>query len=118
MKAFIDNLDNLPDIDAILKGEAAQVPKETDLQYAVASALVGRAIRARGTPDEVAVHGHILDYAGKFPSREMGVMLVSDMQRAVGEKLFNLPQFAQWAKKIADVMIFDMWKKPAKAATK
>ena len=44
----------------------------------------------------------------------MGVMLVSDMQRAVGEKLFNLPQFAQWAKKIADVMIFDMWKKPAK----
>jgi len=48
----------------------------------------------------------------------MGVMLVSDMQRAVGEKLFNLPQFAQWAKKIADVMIFDMWKKPAKAATK
>ncbi len=114
VKAFIDNLDNLPDIDAILKGEAAQVPKETDLQYAVASALVGRAIRARGTPDETAVHGHILDYAGKFPSREMGVMLVSDMQRAVGEKLFNLPQFAQWAKKIADVMIFDMWKKPAK----
>ena len=66
-KAFIDNLDNLPDLDAILKGEAAPVPKETDLQYAVASALVGRAIRARGTPDEVAVHGHILDYAGKFP---------------------------------------------------
>lgn len=117
VRAFIDNLDNLPDIDAILKGEAAQVPKETDLQYAVASALVGRAIRARGTPDEAAVHGHILDYAGRFPNREMGVMLVSDMQRAVGEKLFNLPQFAQWAKKIADVMIFDMWKKPARAKT-
>ena len=118
VKAFIDNLDNLPDIDAILRGETTPVPKETDLQYAVASALVGRAIRARGTPDEARVHGHILDYAGRFPSREMGVMLVSDMQRAVGEKLFNLPQFAQWAKKIADVMIFDMWKKPAKAATK
>ncbi|MBI5783398.1 MAG: AAA family ATPase [Gammaproteobacteria bacterium] len=117
VKAFIDNLDNLPDIDAILKGEAAQVPKETDLQYAVASALVGRAIRAKGTADEARVFGHILDYAGKFPSREMGVMLVSDMQRAVGEKLFNLPQFAQWAKKIADVMIFDMWKKPARAKT-
>ncbi len=117
VRAFIDNLDNLPDIDAILKGEAAPVPKETDLQYAVASALVGRAIRARGTPDEATVHGHILDYAGRFPSREMGVMLVSDMQRAVGEKLFNLPQFAQWAKKIADVMIFDMWKKPARPKT-
>ena len=79
---------------------------------------MGRAIRARGTPDEVVVHGHILDYAGKFPCREMGVMLVSDMQRAVGEKSFNLPQFAQWAKKIADVMIFDMWKKPAKRRRK
>jgi hypothetical protein len=48
----------------------------------------------------------------------MGVMLVSDMQRAVGEKLFALPQFAQWAKKIANVMIFDMWQKPAAAKVK
>lgn len=116
-KAFLDNLGSLPDIDAILRGEATLVPKETDLQYAVASALVGRAMRAKGTVDEARVHGHILDYAGRFPSREMGVMLVSDMQRAVGEKLFGLPQFAQWAKKIADVMIFDMWRKPAGSKT-
>ena len=46
----------------------------------------------------------------------MGVMLVTDMQRAVGEKLFSLPQFAQWAKKIASVMIFDMWQKSPAAA--
>ncbi len=116
LKAFIDNLDNLPDIDAILRGEPVPVPKETDLQYAVATALVGRAIRAKGAQDEAAVFGHILDYAGKFPQREMGVMLVSDMQRAVGEKLFALPQFAQWAKHVADIMIFDMWKKPARRA--
>ena len=45
LNAFIDNLDNLPDIDAIVQGEEASVPKETDLQYAVAAALVGRAIR-------------------------------------------------------------------------
>jgi hypothetical protein len=113
LKAFIDNLDNLPDIDAITRGEAVPVPKETDLQYAVATALVGRAIRARGAADEAKVFGHILDYAGKFANREMGVMLVSDMQRAVGEKLFALPQFAHWAKLVADIMIFDMWKKPA-----
>ena len=36
LNAFIDNLDNLPDIDAIVQGEEASVPKETDLQYAVA----------------------------------------------------------------------------------
>jgi hypothetical protein len=115
LKAFIDNLDNLPDIDAIVNGASTTVPKETDLQYAVAAALVGRAIRAKGSSDEAKVFGNILDYAGRFPSREMGVMLVSDMQRAVGEKLFALPQFAQWAKKIASVMIFDMWQKPAVA---
>jgi hypothetical protein len=118
LKAFIDNLDNLPDIDAIIKGESVSIPKDTDLQYAVATALVGRAIRAKGGADEAKVHGHILDYAGRFPQREMGVMLVSDMQRAVGEKLFGLPQFAQWAKQVADIMIFDMWKKPAKANVK
>jgi hypothetical protein len=111
LKAFIDNLDNLPDIDAIVKGESAPVPKEIDLQYAVAAALVGRAIRVKGKKDEAPVFGHILDYAGRFPQREMGVMLVSDMQRAVGEKLFSVPQFAQWARSIADVMLFDMWKK-------
>jgi hypothetical protein len=116
LKAFIDNLDNLPDIDAIVSGQAVAVPRETDLQYAVATALVGRAIRARNGTDEAAVCGHILDYATRFPQREMGVMLVSDMQRAVGEKLFSLPQFAQWAKQVADIMIFDMWKRPARSA--
>jgi hypothetical protein len=117
LKAFIDNLDNLPDIDAIVSGKPGPVPQETDLQYAVASALVGRAIRAKGTPDETKVYGHILEYAGKFPQREMGVMLVSDMQRAVGEALFAVPQFQYWAKNIADIMLFDTWK-PARSATR
>ncbi len=111
LKAFIDNLDNLPDIDAILSGNPGKVPKETDLQYAVASALVGRAIRASGSEDEKKIFGHILDYASRFPQREMGVMLVSDMQRAVGERIFSIPQFSQWARNIADVMLFDLWKK-------
>ncbi len=112
LKAFIDNLDNLPDIDAIVGGEPTlvPVPKEVDLQYAVAAALVGRAIRAKGTAGETKIYGHILDYAGRFPQREMGVMLVSDMQRAVGEKLFSVPQFAQWAKNIANIMLYDMGK--------
>ena len=80
---------------------------------------MGRAIRAKGSTEEATVFGHILDYAGRFPNREMGVMLVSDMQRAVGEKLFALPQFALWAKKIANVMIFDMWQKsPATTHTR
>ena len=107
LHAFVANLDRLPDLEAIVRGEEAPVPKETDLQYAVASALVGHAIRAKGTPEAQAVYGHILDYAGRFPSREMGVMLVSDMHRAIGEALFGVPQFGAWANAIADVMLFD-----------
>lgn len=108
LKAFIDNLDNLPDIDAIIAGEEVSVPIETDLQYAVASALVGRALRAKDKKDATKVYGHILEYAGRFPQKEMGVMLVSDMHRAVGEQLFDVEQFGEWAQKIADVMLYDM----------
>jgi MoxR-like ATPase len=107
LHAFVDNLDQLPDLEAIVRGEEVAVPKETDLQYAVAAALVGHAIRARDSAEAQTVYGHILDYAARFPAREMGVMLVSDMHRAIGEELFNVPQFAAWAKAIADVMLYE-----------
>lgn len=106
LKAFVDNLDNLPDIDAIIAGEDVGVPKEIDLQYAVASALVGRAIHAKDQANSKEVFGNILNYASSFPQKEMGVMLVSDMHRAVGEPLFNVPEFTQWAQKIADVVLY------------
>ncbi|UCE89557.1 MAG: MoxR family ATPase, partial [Pseudomonadota bacterium] len=107
LNAFVENLDQMPDLDAIVRGEAVPAPKEIDLQYAVASALVGRAIRANETSEAHDVQGHILDYAGKFPQREMGVMLVSDMHRAIGEDLFTVPQFAQWSNAVADLMLYD-----------
>lgn len=103
--AFVDNLHRMPDIDAILRGEDVDAPTEVDLQYAVASALVTRAIRAKGSPEASAIYGRILDYAGKLPLREMGVMLVSDLQRAVGQPLFSVPQFAQWANSVADILL-------------
>jgi hypothetical protein len=37
----------------------------------------------------------------------MGVMLVSDLHRAIGETLFVVPQFADWANAIADVMLYE-----------
>ncbi len=107
LKAFVDNLDNLPNLDAIVQGETVPVPTEIDLQYAVATALVGRAIRAKDTPDATKVYGHILDYAKRFRQREMGVMLVSDLHRAIGEALFGVPQFAPWAQSISDVLLFE-----------
>ncbi len=107
LHAFVTKLDQLPDLDAILRGEDVSVPKDVDLQYAVASSLVGRAIEARATSQARQVHGRILEYARRFPQREMGVMLVSDMHRAIGEDLFVVPEFADWASRVADVMLYE-----------
>jgi len=106
LNAFITNLDQLPDIDAILRGEDVSAPTEIDLQYAVASSLVGRAIRAKGSDDATTTFGNILDYASVFNQKEMGVMLVSDMHRAIGQDIFSVPQFAQWSNKVADIMLY------------
>ena len=107
LAAFVENLDQLPDIDAIVRGEKVRVPKESDLQYAVAAALVGRAIRAQKEADTEATYGNIIEYAASFPQREMGVMLVSDMYRAIGQDIFSVPQFSKWANIVADVMLYD-----------
>jgi len=106
LNAFIASLDQMPDLDAIVNGEAVETPKEIDLQYAVASALVGRAIRAKESDKAATVHGNILNYANTFPQREMGVMMVSDMHRAIGQDIFAVPEFANWADKIADIMLY------------
>jgi hypothetical protein len=107
LTAFVNSLDKMPELDDIVAGKEVPVPTEIDLQYAVAAALVGRAIRARDEANAQEVIGHILDYAGTFPQREMGVMLVSDLHRAIGEMLFTVPQFGTWANAIADVMLYE-----------
>ncbi len=106
LNAFIANLDEMPDLDAIINGEDVPTPSEIDLQYAVASALVGRAIRAKGTDEANKTYSNILKYATSFRQKEMGVMLVSDMHRAIGEELFSVEEFANWADAIADIMLY------------
>ena len=106
LKAFMDSLDQMPDLDLIIAGENVPAPKEIDLQYAVATALVGRAIQAKGKDNAQEVMGKILAYAKKFRQKEMGVMLVSDMHRAIGEDIFTVPEFADWANDIAELMIY------------
>jgi hypothetical protein len=107
LNAFVNSLDKMPDLDAILRGEEVPTPTEIDLQYAVASALVGRAIRAQEAGDGQTTHGRILEYASRFPQREMGVMLVSDLHRAIGEAIFSVPQFNEWAQAVSDVMLYE-----------
>ena len=105
--SYLAALDRLPDLDAIVEGREAAVPAEIDLQYAVAAALVGRALRARGGADAPRVWGHILDYADRLPTREMGVMLVAELHRSVGAARFGVPAFARWAGRAADALLYD-----------
>lgn len=108
LKAFVDNMDQLPDIDAIVQGRGGQVPQGIDLQYGVAAALVRRALQAREQPQADAIYGNILKYAKGFPQREMGVMLVTDMHRSIGKPLFAVPEFAEWAASITDLVLYDL----------
>ena len=107
-KAFLDNMGKLPDIDAILQGKSTQMPQGIDLQYGVAAALVRRAVQVREMPHANLVYGHILKYAKSFPQREMGVMLVTDMHRSIGRPLISVPEFAEWAASITDLVLYDM----------
>ncbi len=97
----------MPDLDRIVAGEELRAPEEIDLQYAVASALVSRAVRAQGDPGTADMLSNILRYAGRFPQREMGVMLVSDLHRAIGQQLFAVEGFADWADSIADLVLYE-----------
>lgn len=108
VKAFVDSMDQLPDIDAIVQGRESHVPAGIDLQYGVASALVRRAVLAKDTAEGNSILGNILQYARRFPQREMGVMLVTDLHRSVGKPLFAVPEFAEWANSVTDLMLYEL----------
>lgn len=105
LHAFIQHLDQLPDIDAILRGDDIPPPKAIDMQYAVASALVSRGVRAKNDSQAKLIYGRIIDYASRFQQREMGVMIVHDLARAVGREVYAVPEFNRWAKDIAAVLL-------------
>lgn len=107
LKTFVDNMAQMPDIDAIVAGDEADVPHGIDLQYGVAAALVRRALQAADSANAAEVYGNILKYAQRFAQREMGVMLVSDLHRAVGRPLFTVPAFAEWANSITDLVLYE-----------
>ncbi len=105
LKAFLDHLAEMPDIDAILHGRSQQTPAAIDLQYAIAAALVRRCVALKQTPDAKRYLANVLRYAKALPQRELGVMLVTDLQHGIGEPLVALPEFADWAASVADVML-------------
>ncbi len=103
--AYIKNLEHLPDVDAILAGENVPVPADLDLQYAVVTALVGRVQKSDNKAQKTLLLNNILTYARKLPRREMGVMLVSDLFRTVGQELFALSGFHPWSSEVAAILL-------------
>ena len=107
LMGFLEYMQEMPDIEAIARGESSEVPPRLDIQYGVAAALVRRAQRSVGAKGADAVIGNILRYAREFPQREMGVMLVTDMHRAIGQPLYALPEFKDWAGSVSDLLLYD-----------
>ena len=50
---------------------------------------------------------NVLRYAREFPRRELGVMLVTDLQRSIGRPLYALPEFGEWAASVSDLLLHD-----------
>ncbi len=107
LMAFLDHMQALPDIEAIAAGRCDDVPLGLDLQYGVAAALVRHAQAAYRSGQADAVVGNILRYARALPQRELGVMLVNDLHRTIGTPLYAVPEFAEWAQSVSDLLLTD-----------
>lgn len=102
-RAFLDHIDSLPDIAAIAEGREQSVPRGIEMQYAVAAALVRHIARLPVEAQQPGVT-HALTYARRFPQRELGLMLVIDLQRNVAAPLYDIPAFAEWAVEASDLL--------------
>lgn len=105
LNAFLRHYEKLPDIDAMLRGEPVGIPADIDVQYAVAAALVSRALRERNSANARSVLSGAVRCAGQFPQREIGVMVVHDLARNVGSEVYALPEFTGWAKDVARLLL-------------
>ena len=103
---FIDHIGAIPDVAAIVAGREAEVPGSIDLQYAVATALVRHVARLDTAERSRAVE-HVLRYARRFPQRELGVMLVVDLQGVVGAPLYEQAEFTHWAADVNGLLSYE-----------
>ncbi len=105
LRAFLDHMEALPDIEAILRGESVAVPSALDLQYGVAVTLARRGVERADDPDGQACLEAILSYAGRLPQHEVGVMLVAELVRGLGRRVFALEGFSEWAEVVGDLLV-------------
>ena len=92
---FVQVMDKLPDIEAILRGENNEVSEELSTLYALSSALVSRLLLA---PSNEAV-SNVLRYSLHLKN-EFAVMIVQDLQRQ-GVAMQHLDAFGEWVEAYA-----------------
>ncbi len=103
--AYLQHLDVLPDPARALAGATVTMPKSVELEYAFATSLA-RHIAQLGSAERQRVLGMGLTLARNFKHREIGVMLVTDLHRIVGRPFYDVPEFAQWAEEVRDLVSF------------
>lgn len=106
LRAYIEHVERIPDVTAIAEGRVQEVPHGVELQCAVAAALVRHVARLEGAAQARGI-AHSLAYARRFAQRELAVMLVTDLARSVGRPLYDVPEFADWAQDVTDLLAYD-----------
>ncbi len=104
--AYLQHVAALPDPRRVLAGEPLTMPQQVELQYALATAIVQHVARLDRAAQKQMLPA-VLAVARKLPQREIGVMLVSDVDRALGLPLYDLPAFVEWAAEVRDLISFE-----------
>ena len=87
--------DNLPNLDDIFAGRRQPVPKDTDVLYALVSAMVAY---AREVKDNMAKISNSIDYACLLPA-DFSVLLMKDyafLEKDYQKKLMKIPTYMRW----------------------
>lgn len=104
--AYLQHLAALPDPRRLLAGESIVLPQAVELQYALATAIVQHVARLDRNAQQGALPA-VLGVARKLSQREIGVMLVSDIDRVLGLPLYDVPAFVEWAAEVRDLVSYE-----------
>lgn len=86
---------NLPAVEDIFDGKMPQMPKDTDVMYALTASMTAY---ARMHKDEMSRIANSIRYADKMPPDFSAVLLKDYMciDKNYKEKLMTIPEFARW----------------------
>jgi len=90
--------DKLPDIKSIFDGACTQIPRQTDVMYAVVSSMVSYGVKRKDELDKIA---NSIAYAQKLPPDFATILLKDYMAFEPGyqHKLMTIPAFSAWLSK-------------------